>query len=395
MNIMWRAMSALLLATVVGGCGFAGVNPRSVGSAPGPAGHEVAAGDSIQSIAARYGTSVEALAANNGIGAPYQLTVGQRLVIPAPAQYVVQPGETLNDIARRYGTTPAELARINGIGAPYTVQPGRTLTMPQILSGGGIVAGGSPPTAVQVSALPAPGDSGLTGLAPTAGGLPPATGGVVPIGPGSSAPLPVGAASGGVATGDPIPLVAAQDVAGPTPTGVTQPITALQPPALDPSALSTSAVDPAATQPLPPASTGSVAAQSSGSGGLPVLSGSGFLRPVSGQVLTSFGQGTVPNDGVNIGAPSGTPILAAEAGVVAYVGEDIDTFGNLTLIRHADGWVTAYGHAEAILVAEGESVSRGQVIGRVGSSGAVSSPQLHFELRRGTEPVDPLAYLDG
>ena len=383
MKMMWRACGALLLAVAVTGCGFAGINPRSPGSATGPVGHEVVAGESIYSIAARYGTTAEELASRNGIGAPYQLTVGQRLVVPPPAQYVVQPGETLNEIARRYGTTPAELARINGIGAPYPVQAGQTLTMPQALLGGGpALATAAPSSSVQVSTLP------------------PSQVGTLPIGqPSASAGFPSDPTTpAGVATGDPIPLVSAQGVT--SSDDPTQPVVAFQAPALDPSALGAPTVtaitpDNVPAQTLPPASTAVQPAASTNDGALPVLSGSGFMRPVPGQVVSAFGEGTVPNDGVNISAPTGTPILAAEAGVVAYVGEDIDTFGNLTLIRHADGWVTAYGHAEAILVVEGESVSRGQVLGRVGQSGAVSSPQLHFELRRGTEPVDPLAYLDG
>ncbi|MEZ5669698.1 MAG: LysM peptidoglycan-binding domain-containing M23 family metallopeptidase [Alphaproteobacteria bacterium] len=401
---MWRATSALLLAAIVGGCGFAGVNPRSSGSATGPVGHQVAAGESIYSIASRYGTTPEELAARNGLGAPYQLTVGQRLVVPAPAQYVVQPGETIDMIARRYGTTPAELARINGIGAPYTVQAGRTLMMPQAAASGatGVIATSAAPTSsVQVSALPAPGAA----AAATSTAVQPPAFGVVP-GATAGTAQPPAFATGSVATGDPIPLVGTTG-AGPAAPG--QQVAALQAPTLDTSGLPAAAPPQAATSnpvippaqaeiapdaPLPPAQT-AAPPPSTAAGGLPVLSGSGFLRPVSGQVLSAFGQGTVPNDGINIAAPEGTPILAAEAGVVAYVGEDIDTFGNLVLIRHADGWVTAYGHAEAILVSEGDTVTRGQVIGRVGKTGAVSTAQLHFELRRGTEPVDPQAYLDG
>lgn len=377
--MMWRALSALLLAASIGGCGFAGVNPRGVGSAPGQAGHQVAAGESIQSIAAQYGTTVDQIATRNGLTAPYQLTVGQRLVLPAPATYVVQQGETMDLIARRYGITPAELARVNGIGAPYPVQPGQTLTIPTGQGTGGVVATAAPSGSVQVSSLPPPG--AVTGTA-----LPPAVGTGTPV-----------SDSAGVATGAPVPLVDAPATGGVATLDQPQVYT-LQPPGaadaqgLPPAApgLDTTASGDTATLPatnVPPAT---------GAGGLPSLSGSGFQQPVTGQVLSRFGEGNpVPNDGVNIAAPAGTPIHAAEAGVVAYVGEDIETFGNLVLIRHADGWVTAYGHAQAILVGEGDVVTRGQTIGRVGATGSVAVPQLHFELRRGTEPVDPLAYLEG
>jgi murein DD-endopeptidase MepM/ murein hydrolase activator NlpD len=421
---MWRALAPMLLAAVVSGCGFAGVNPRSSGSAPGQMGHQVAAGESIYSIANRYGTTPEAIAARNGLQPPYQLTVGQRLILPAPSSYTVQPGETMDMIARRYGTTPAELARVNGIGAPYTVVPGQTLTIPQG-TGAGVGAGYGPTVAavpatgspVQVSELPPPGSTAYStpGTYAATGGA--ATGGAYPAPPappvsspvGGTAPalppaMPATSAPAGTATGAPIPLTGTPDQPVTATVGQPQVYSLTPPPGEDPAGQTASAVAepalPPADTPAQPASTGAAdtsppPAQSSG-GGLPALSGSGFLRPVTGQVLTGFGEGSpVPNDGVNIAAPRGTPIHAAESGVVAYVGEDIDTFGNLVLIRHAEGWVTAYGHADAILVSEGDVVSRGQVIARVGNTGSVTVPQLHFELRRGTEPVDPLAYIEG
>lgn len=399
---MWRAPSALLLAAILGGCGFAGVNPRSSGSAPGQFGHQVAAGESIYSIAAQYGTTPEELAARNNVSPPYQLTVGQRLVVPSPTSYVVQSGETMDTIARRYGITPSELARVNGIGAPYTVVPGQTLTIPQGIGQGPTgLASASTATSgpVQVSELPPPGSAPFQ-TATDAAVLPPAGYSASASGePVSLVGTPGQATSGAVPTSLPgavsTPVGAA--VSGP----VTGPeVTTLQPPDL-------AAATDAATQTLPPApgaaaetateAVSSAPAQAAtAAGALPTLSGSGFLSPVTGQMLTAFGEGSpVPNDGVNIAAPRGTPVYASEAGVVAYVGEDIDTFGNLVLVRHADGWVTAYGHNEAILVNEGDVVTRGQTIARVGSTGSVTVPQLHFELRRGTEPVDPMAYLDG
>jgi murein DD-endopeptidase MepM/ murein hydrolase activator NlpD len=87
--------------------------------------------------------------------------------------------------------------------------------------------------------------------------------------------------------------------------------------------------------------------------------------------------------------------VAAENGVVAYAGNELRGFGNLLLIRHADGWVTAYAHNQTLLVKQGDKVKRGQPIATVGTSGSVSSPQLHFEIRKGTAPVDPLVHLAG
>src|SRR6201999_167944 len=99
------------------------------------------------------------------------------------------------------------------------------------------------------------------------------------------------------------------------------------------------------------------------------------------------------SDGINIAADKGEPIRAAADGVVAYVGSDIALYGGLILIKHGQGWITAYGHADALLVKRGQSVRRGDIIGRAGSTGDVTSPQLHFEIRKGRAPVDPLAQL--
>ena len=120
-----------------------------------------------------------------------------------------------------------------------------------------------------------------------------------------------------------------------------------------------------------------------------------FEWPLRGRVVSTFGAkpGGLHNDGINIAAERGAPVRAAGDGIVAYAGNELRGFGELVLIRHDDGWVTAYGHNEDLLVDRGETVERGQIIGRVGATGSVSSPQLHFEIRKGIEAVDPLEYL--
>lgn len=122
-----------------------------------------------------------------------------------------------------------------------------------------------------------------------------------------------------------------------------------------------------------------------------------FLKPVEGKLLAGFGpkSGGLHNDGINIAAPKGTPVRAAENGVVVYVGSELRGFGNLLLIKHADGWISAYGHTDRPLVKRGDVVKRGEPVAKVGKSGNVTSPQLHFELRRGTRAVDPTRYLTG
>jgi len=116
-----------------------------------------------------------------------------------------------------------------------------------------------------------------------------------------------------------------------------------------------------------------------------------FGWPVRGTVISGFGpkgQG-LDNDGINISAPKGSPVKAAEGGMVAYAGNEMKGFGNLVLIRHEGGWVTAYAHLERLVVAKDTIVAKGDMIGTIGTTGGVSSPQLHFETRQEGKPVDP------
>jgi murein DD-endopeptidase MepM/ murein hydrolase activator NlpD len=124
----------------------------------------------------------------------------------------------------------------------------------------------------------------------------------------------------------------------------------------------------------------------------PARAGSKFIWPVDGTLLSGFGPKAdgMHNDGINIGAPEGAPVKAAENGVVAYAGHELRGFGILILIKHQDDYVTAYAHNEQVLVKRGDIVRRGETIARVGSSGSVDSPQLHFEIRKGSRAIDPL-----
>ncbi len=126
-------------------------------------------------------------------------------------------------------------------------------------------------------------------------------------------------------------------------------------------------------------------------------SSSGFVWPVQGKVISKFGATSdgLRNDGINIAAPAGAPVMAAADGTVAYAGNQLRGFGNLVLIRHANGLISAYAHNQSLLVKKGDKVKRGAVIARVGSTGNVSKPQLHFEIRKGEDPVDPMKYLSG
>ena len=123
--------------------------------------------------------------------------------------------------------------------------------------------------------------------------------------------------------------------------------------------------------------------------------GSRFAWPVTGKVVAGFGPvgKGLHNDGINIAAPAGAQVRAAENGVVAYAGNELRGFGNLLLLKHADGWTTAYAHNKKLLVKRGDRVTQGQVIATVGRTGNVDSVQLHFEVRKGTQALDPIKYL--
>ncbi|MCQ2741392.1 MAG: M23 family metallopeptidase [Alphaproteobacteria bacterium] len=120
-----------------------------------------------------------------------------------------------------------------------------------------------------------------------------------------------------------------------------------------------------------------------------------FAWPVKGQVISKYGPIAKGrnNDGINIKAAKGTPVKAADDGVVAYAGNELKGFGNLILIKHADGWVTAYAHNDAFKVRKGQTVKKGDTIATVGTSGGVDIPQLHFETRAGKKALNPQAYL--
>jgi murein DD-endopeptidase MepM/ murein hydrolase activator NlpD len=117
--------------------------------------------------------------------------------------------------------------------------------------------------------------------------------------------------------------------------------------------------------------------------------------PLKGKVISGFGNkpGGLKNEGINIAVPEGTSVRAADTGVVAYAGNELKGYGNLILIRHPGGYVTAYAHAKELFVKRGDKIERGAVIAKAGQTGSVSSPQLHFEVRKGATALDPMKYM--
>lgn len=273
----------------------------------------------------------------------------------AQTTYIVAEGDTVELIAARYRVAPTSIAALNSLQQPYSVVPGQRLLLPAVASPG--------PNVASTPAVPAP---GLVSPTAAALGSPVVT----------SLP-PVGADQ---VAGQPTPLVQPPAATTPVPVPVASaevPDTtvAASPPGPIPA-------DPTATPgPTPTPATAPQDGQ--------------FLWPLVGPILSGYGptEDGLNNDGVNISADRGTTIRAAQAGTVAYAGNELRGYGNLVLIRHEDGWVTAYAHADSIMVQRGQQVQAGQPIATVGDSGSVTTPQLHFEIRQGSDAIDPMTRL--
>jgi len=263
-----------------------------------------------------------------------------------PGSMIVKPGDSVYVIARRYNVSTRALIETNRLTPPYKLLVGQVLRLPRgrvhTVVSGDTLYGISRSYGIDMNAL-----ARANRLAPPY---------LLLVGQRLNVPV--------------ISAAATQTA--------TQTATLLVAPSPAPKVDTTAKAPPAPLIPTPP----------------PRSSGR-FLWPVQGTILSKFGpkSGGFHNDGINISAPRGAPVYAAEAGVVAYAGNELRGYGNLLLIRHAEGWTTAYAHNETLLVTRGDTVRRGQTVAKVGSSGNVTAPQSHFELRRGTKVVDPLKYL--
>jgi murein DD-endopeptidase MepM/ murein hydrolase activator NlpD len=317
-------------------------------------------GDTVYGLANRFKVPVRSLIDENKLKPPYRLAMGQKLRIPQQDIYVAKAGDSVYSIADQFHVDQSQLIRFNQLKPPYTITAGQKILLPAPVQQASDmpVALAAPSSAVTAVPLDAPSPGGVT--------TQPLSSSAAQTVPQSTVSSPTAAPSASV------PSTATQPAPMPTATPSVKPLTA-------PSA--SAATDQ-------PAAVANIPQPTSRAGGF-------FQWPVNGKVISGFGAtaGGLHNDGINIAAPRGTPVHAAENGVVVYAGNQLRGFGNLILIRHADGWVTAYAHNDTLLVKKGQQVKRGDVIARVGSTGNVSEPQLHFELRKGTEAVDPKVML--
>lgn len=367
---------------------------------------EVKPGDTIFGLSRRHSVSIQAILDANNLKSA-TIKPGQKLVIPAPGSapaprpkavveaprpapsatppapaegkpgtYTVKPGDSPFIIARRHGLKVGELLALNDIKDPTKVRPGTVLK----------VSRGASPAPPPSPEQPAPPLSTATPRATPPAAKPkaePVTKAEAPAAPPASGTKPriIGHA-------DPAPIkpeaptrIASADPKAPLP-GSPQ-----EKPKTD---------EEKAEAPPPPAKEAKVATPEKGAG-TPKLSSAGRFRwPVKGKVIAKFGPRSDGghNDGINIAVPQGTDVMAAENGTVVYAGNELKGYGNLVLVRHENNYVTAYAHNDQILVRRNDKIRRGQVLAKAGKSGAVDQPQVHFEIRQGSKPVDPLPYLD-
>jgi murein DD-endopeptidase MepM/ murein hydrolase activator NlpD len=323
---------------------------------------------------------------------------------------IVAPGETIDVIAQRHGVPATVLIEANSLPPGAAVRPGQRLVIPRYVAG----APSAAPSASAAAARPTP--------APPAALTPPAQPATV-----------TGTGLHVVAAGDTlykisrtygrsvVDLAKANNIeptatlkigdrivipgGSATKTAAGKSVPKGAQPLASPSAAKAAApkATPAKATPAPkpePSQQAAVVTPSDETPTPAVAKSDGtpsFRWPVKGRVIAGFGPkpNGQQNDGINLAVPEGTPIKAAEDGVVAYAGNELKGYGNLVLIRHANGYVTAYAHAKEILVKRGDQIKRGQVIANSGQTGNVDTPQLHFEVRKGPAPLDPMPLLGG
>ena len=313
------------------------------------------------------------------------------------AAVTLQQGETIDTIARRYGVPVSALLRANNLSDPSYVRPGTRIVIPTYQGNGPRTASAPPPVSQprQQAYQPAPPPARTRAPAPARGSR------VHVVNAGDTlyslgrhygvSHADIARANGigdaaGLDIGQRLSIPGSGAVAAANPTPFTPPPPAHVQSSVEPAAAPEPTQKIAAVTPVPQVE------EKRSLGGSPQ-----FRWPVRGRVISAYGAkaGGQHNDGINLAVPEGTEVKAAEDGVVAYAGNELKGYGNLVLLRHADGWMTAYAHNSQLLVKRGDSVKRGQNVARAGQTGGVSSPQVHFEIRKGSTPVDPTQYLAG
>src|SRR5438034_8064261 len=309
---------------------------------------------------------------------------------------IVGTSDTLDLLAKRYNVSAAAILQANGYKGPRVLSPGQQLIIPRQTAVAAAAPALAPAASKPVAAAAAPSSVHIVNRGDTLMSI--ARRNHVPVAELAKANNLDRSAKLSLGMKLTVPgakSAAAAPEAAPVATAPVQQVAALTPPATrsvagapQQSARLAQATPQVEEKTAPEA----VVKPSEATGALPT-----FRWPVRGKVITTYGAKTngKSNDGINLAVPEGTPVKAAEDGVVAYSGNELKGYGNLVLVRHSNGYVTAYAHASELLVKRGDTIKRGQIIAKSGQSGEVGSPQLHFEIRKGSSPVDPLQFLNG
>jgi murein DD-endopeptidase MepM/ murein hydrolase activator NlpD len=330
---------------------------------------------------------------------PPRSVAAARPAAPNGTTIIVGTSDTLDGLAKRYNVSAAAILQANGYKGPRMLSPGQQLIIPKQTAVAAAAPALAPPASKPVAAAPAPSSVHIVNRGDTLMG----------ISRRNNVPVAELAKANNLDQSARLSLGMKLTVPGSksaTAAPVTQPVAAapVQPvaPVAAPATKVAAAGGPPQAARLASATTNVVEEKpvaeaasvkpSEATGALPT-----FRWPVRGKVITTYGAKTngKSNDGINVAVPEGTPVKAAEDGVVAYSGNELKGYGNLVLVRHSNGYVTAYAHASELLVKRGDTIKRGQIIAKSGQSGEVGSPQLHFEIRKGSSPVDPLQFLNG
>jgi murein DD-endopeptidase MepM/ murein hydrolase activator NlpD len=330
-------------------------------------------------------------------------SVPQRPVAPKPAggwtwdggsPVTVGYGDTAETIARKHGVPLVALMQTNGIRNAAEIKPGQRLVIPRYVSSSAPQAVAAPVHASNANVhVVAPGETlmsisrrhGVTlSVLARANNLQPTT----RVSVGERITIPGGRLAQASVPAAPItraPQMAAAQPMAPAPQ-------LAQPRTVPSDQVATIPAQNARMATPEPEKVESPVKAAEPAGAM-----QSFRWPVKGRVIAGFGPkpNGGQNDGINLAVPEGTPVKAADDGVVAYAGNELKGYGNLVLIRHSNGFVSAYAHASELMVKRGDTIKRGQVIANAGQTGNVTSPQLHFEIRKGSTPVDPTKYLSG
>ncbi len=311
------------------------------------------------------------LSACTAFHTPEYQAMPSRDSIVAGGETTVGANENVYSVAHKNGVSMREIIVLNDLKPPFALRVGQTLLLPAKDGQPGYTAGGT--------------------MAPTPSGA--------PLGPIEAMPLDAPSYSAGAISSAPLdaPQILPKNdvVTSSEPPPIDKPLT------LGPAKPVTTTVAPKSGDKMiltemkpsekPTAPVEVASKEDKEDREAAIASAPAFAWPLQGPILSGYGPKDhgLNNDGINIGGPKKAPVSASAGGTVVYAGNEMKGFGNLVLIRHEGGWVTAYAHLDRVMVSRDSIVAPGDMIGTVGTTGGVSSPQLHFETRLDGKAVDP------